>query len=103
MFLTLLQTTEIAYDSSSYLDTLLKRIGQGDKKALELLYHETKAAIYGFSLSITKNAADSEDILQETYLKIWASANKYAAKGTPMAWILTITKNLSLMKLREHN
>ena len=30
-----------------------------------------------------------------------ANAKNYNAKGTPMAWILTITKNLSLMKLRE--
>jgi len=48
-----------------------------------------------------KNPADAEDILQETYLKIWANAGKYTAKGTPMAWIMTIAKNLALMKLRE--
>ena len=68
---------------------------------MEELYHETKAAIYGFSLTITKNPADSEDVLQETYLKIWTNADRYTAKGTPMSWILMIAKNLSLMKLRE--
>ena len=83
------------------LDELLHRLTLGDKDALEKLYYETKAAIYGFALSITKNPPDAEDVLQETYLKIWANAGKYTAKGTPMAWILTITKNLSLMKLRE--
>lgn len=101
MFFMLLQTTEIAYDSGSHLDEILRRLAKGDKKALEQLYHETRAAVYGFSLSITKNPADSEDVLQETYLKVWANAERYTAKGTPMSWILTITKNLSLMKLRE--
>lgn len=101
MFFTLLQATDMTYDPGSHLDEMIKRIAKGDKNALAELYYETKSAIYGFSLSLTKNPADSEDILQETYLKIWSNADGYKAKGTPMAWILTITKNLALMKLRE--
>ena len=101
LFFTLTDTTQTAYDKNSHLDEILKRLARGDKTALEELYHETRAAIYGFSLTITKNAADSEDVLQETYLKIWANADRYTAKGTPMSWILMIAKNLSLMKLRE--
>ena len=101
LFFTLADTTQTTYDKNSHLDEILKRLAKGDKTALEELYHETKAAIYGFSLTITKNPADSEDVLQETYLKIWANADRYTAKGTPMSWILMIAKNLSLMKLRE--
>lgn len=101
MFFILLQTTGISYDTGAHLEDILERVALGEKRALEELYHETRAVIYGFSLSITKNPSDSEDVLQESYLKIWANAKNYNAKGTPMAWILTITKNLSLMKLRE--
>lgn len=101
LFFTLTDTTQTAYSKNSHLDEVLKRLARGDKTALEELYHETKTAIYGFSLTITKNPADSEDVLQETYLKIWANADRYTAKGTPMSWILMIAKNLSLMKLRE--
>lgn len=101
LFFTLNDMPQTAYNKNSHLDEVLKRLARGDKKALEELYHETKSAIYGFSLTITKNPADSEDVLQETYLKIWANADRYTAKGTPMSWILMIAKNLSLMKLRE--
>lgn len=101
LLLTILQSIEEERTPDSVLDSLIRRIANGDKEALAKLYAETRASIYGFSLSITKNPADSEDILQETYLKIWANAAGYTAKGTPMAWILTIAKNLSLMKLRE--
>ena len=101
LLFTLSEPTQTAYDTNSHLEIILRRLAQGDKDALAELYNETQAAVYGFSLSITKNPADSEDVLQETYLKIWANADKYKAKGTPMAWILTITKNLSLMKIRE--
>jgi len=101
MFLTLMNTTEISQNPGSHLDKKIKRIAMGDKTALAEFYQETKASIYGFALSLTKNAADAEDILQETYLKVWSNADSYKAKGTPMAWVLTITKNLALMKLRE--
>lgn len=101
LFFTLNDMPQTAYNKNSHLDEVLKRLARGDKKALEELYHETKSTIYGFSLTITKNPADSEDVLQETYLKIWANADRYTAKGTPMSWILMIAKNLSLMKLRE--
>ena len=101
MFFTLMNIEEASHHAGSHLDKFIKRIAQGDKNALADLYHETKSSIYGVALSMTKNTADAEDILQETYLKIWANADSYKAKGTPMAWVLTITKNLALMKLRE--
>lgn len=100
-FIALLQNSGIELNTDSHLDELLYRLAAGDKGALAKLYDKTRAAIYGFSLSITKNAADSEDVLQETYIKVWMNVGSYTSKGTPMAWLLTIAKNLSLMKLRE--
>ncbi len=100
MFLTtILQAEIIELDST---DLIIRRMATGDKEALAELYSKTRAAVYGFSLSITKNEADSEDVLHETYIRAWNSAVSYVSKGNPMAWLLTIAKNLSLMKLREH-
>lgn len=101
ILLAISQSIQTTYETGPHLDKLIRGIAVGDKEALSKLYYETQAAVYAFSLSITKNVADAEDVLQETYLKIWANAERYTAKGTPMSWILTITKNLSLMKLRE--
>ena len=39
--------------------------------------------------------------MQEVYLAVYHKAGQYSAQGKPMAWILTITKNLCLMKLRS--
>ena len=82
-------------------ENLIFRIAANDKHALESLYVETKTAVYGFILSIVRNSYTAEDIMQETYIKIFASASGYVARGKPMAWILKIARNLSLMKLRE--
>lgn len=101
LFIALLQDTGIELNNDEQIDALLQRLAKGDKDALTDLYNKTRAAIYGFSLSITKNASDAEDVLQDTYIKAWMNAGSYSSKGTPMAWLMTIAKNLSLMKLRE--
>jgi RNA polymerase sigma factor (sigma-70 family) len=79
----------------------IAQIAAGDKNSLAELYGETKTAVYGFALSILKNVSDAEDVLQDTYLKLWSSAESYSPMGKPMAWILTITKNLATSRLRE--
>ena len=85
------------------LETCIAQIAAGDKNALAELYGETKSAVYGFALSLLKNASDAEDVLQDTYVRIWSSAEGYSPMGKPMAWILTIAKNLATSKLRERS
>ena len=83
------------------LDGLIERIGAGDESALTTLYHETKTAVYGFALSIVKNRADAEDIMQDAYLQILRAAAAYQHRQKPLAWIFTIVRNLALMKIRS--
>lgn len=82
-------------------EKLIEEIGNHDTDAFRIFYHQTANAVYGFVLSILKNQHDAEDVMQDTYLKVRQSAHLYRAQGKPMAWLLTIAKNLSLMKLRE--
>lgn len=89
--------------SSSVLEEYIREIAQGDTGSLAPLYQHTKHAVYGFALSILKNPQDAEDVLQETYLRIHQAACGYHSNGKPMSWIFAITRNLSLMKLREHS
>ncbi len=83
------------------LDPYIARIADHDKDALAQLYHLTSGSVYGFALSMLKNTEDAEDVLQDTYLSIYASASGYRSMGKPLAWILRITRNLCLMKLRD--
>ena len=78
------------------------RIAGGDKDALADLYSRTRPAVYGFALSIVKNAHDAEDILHDACLQVWNAAGGYRRQGKPMAWVLTITRNLAISRLREH-
>lgn len=84
-------------------ENLIDRIASGDMDALHELYLSTSASVYGFALSITKNTHDAEDVLQDTFIIVHRKASEYHSHGKAIAWILTIAKNLSLMKLRERN
>ncbi|NLC84788.1 MAG: RNA polymerase sigma factor [Ruminococcaceae bacterium] len=86
---------------SELLDLYIDRMARHDKNALAGIYGLTKTSVFGFALSILKNAADAEDVLHDTYLQIYSAVGQYSSKGKPLAWILTITRNLSLMKIRE--
>lgn len=94
------QTSTERLDSRQ-LDTCIEEIARQNKDALRDLYHMTNASVFGFALSIVKNMQDAEDILQDVYLRIYTYAAEYRSSGKPLAWILTITRNLCLMKLRE--
>ena len=89
----------VAYDKLSD-EKLLLRVAQGDKEAFQRLYQNTDKTIYGFILSILRNPQDAEEIMQETYLKIWTSAAGYKSQGKPLAWMFTIARNLCYMKFR---
>lgn len=73
-----------------------------DLKALEELYRRTSASVFGFALSVLKNVQDAEDVMHDLYVLVWSAAGKYDPDGRPMAWIMTITRNLCLQKLREY-
>ena len=89
-------------DSNGVYEGLIAEMATGSTQALELLYEETKTAVYGFALSMMKNPQDAEDIAQDTYVRVFQAAKSYDPRGKPMAWILTITRNFSLMKLRRN-
>ncbi len=83
------------------IEVCIKDIALGKKEALKRLYELTSNQIYGFALSILKNMHEAEDVLHDVYIKIVENAHTYQDNGKPMAWIFTITKNLSLMRLRK--
>ena len=82
-------------------EVLLNKVGTGDQEAFRQLYQNTDRSIYGFILSIVKNPQDAEEIMQETYIKVWTSAAGYKSQGKPLAWMFTIARNLCYMKFRN--
>ena len=84
-------------------EALFHRIACGEKEAFRTLYSQTAGIVFSYALSILRNLENAEDAMQETFLRIRSAAHLYRPMGKPLAWMLTITKNICLMKLRERN
>lgn len=82
-------------------ELLLKKISQGDIDALEQLYKMTSQNVFSFAMSILKNSIEAEDVMHDVYLTIYDKASTYKHMNKPLAWILTITRNECLMRLRK--
>ena len=81
-------------------DNLILRMAGGDGNAFGEFYDRTSAAVYGFALSILRNKEDAEDLMHDTYIRAYSGAVSYTPQGKPMAWLLTIVRNLCYNKLR---
>ena len=82
-------------------EKLLERAGRGDKEAFQELYRNTYRRVYGYVLSIVKDPGDAEEVLQETFVRVWTSCPNYQPQGKPLAWIFTIAKNECRMMFRS--
>ena len=95
------QTTEEENESRRELDGLLLRVGQGDRDAFARLYALTRGAVYALALSLLRDCQEAQDVSQDTFVKVWESAPGYQSQGSPMAWLLTIARNLARSRLRQ--
>ncbi|MEJ6398450.1 sigma-70 family RNA polymerase sigma factor [Yoonia sp. 208BN28-4] len=83
------------------VENMIGRMALGDRQAFSDLYSATSAKLFGVALRVLSNRAEAEDAIQEAYLKIWRNADRYQVNGlSPMTWLITITRNLCIDKLR---
>ena len=83
------------------ISTLISRIALGDRAAFRALYTATSTKLFGVCLRVLKNRTDAEDVLQESFVKIWHNANKYQVSGySPITWLVTIARNQAIDRLR---
>lgn len=95
------QTTEEEARRRGELEQLLLRTGQGDRDAFARLYGLTRDGVYALALSLLHDAHEAQDIAQDTFVKVWESAPAYRPQGSPMAWLLTVARNLARTRLRQ--
>jgi RNA polymerase sigma-70 factor (ECF subfamily) len=81
-------------------ENLILRMASNDGAAFRELYQQTSGVVYGFAMSILRNKHDAEDVMHDAFIKIYSSAVTYKPSGNPMAWILTIVRNLCLNRIR---
>lgn len=81
---------------------LLARVANSDSQALDLLYERYARLVYSLALRILSNAELAEDVVQETFWRVWRRGATYqAGRGSVGGWIAGIARNLSIDELRR--
>jgi RNA polymerase sigma-70 factor, ECF subfamily len=81
---------------------LLGAVAKGDEAAFERLYTETRAKLYGVLLRILGRPALAEEVMQETYLKVWKMADQFdPAVASPITWMVAIARNRAIDIVRK--
>ncbi len=83
-------------------DILLKLFSEKNDKAYNLMYDMYSRSLYAIINNIIRNDDESEDVLQETFIKIWKNFTQYdSSKGRFYTWILNIARNTAYDKLKS--
>ena len=81
---------------------LLAAVAKGDQTAFERLYAATRAKLYGVVLRILRRTDLADEVMQETYLKVWRNAGDFNPRiATPVTWMVAIARNTALDLLRK--
>ncbi|MCU0388104.1 MAG: RNA polymerase sigma factor [Chitinophagaceae bacterium] len=80
---------------------LVDLLKTGGKQGFDYLYEHYSGALYSVILSIVSDREYANDVLQETFVKIWKQASTYdAGKGRLYTWMIQIARNSALDLVR---
>lgn len=83
-------------------EELVALLKDKDQRGFTILYNNYSSALYGVLNKIIQSNDDANDLLQDTFLKIWKNIGNYdPSKGSIFTWMLNIARNLAIDKVRS--
>ncbi len=74
---------------------LVERVKGGDQLAFQLLVERYYSRITGFAYSLLKNAADAEEVAQDTFVRAYRSLGSFRGDAPLSVWLHRIARNVS--------
>jgi RNA polymerase sigma-70 factor (ECF subfamily) len=83
-------------------EDLISLVGDGDAEAFALLYDRHSRAAYSLAYRLMNGRQAAEDLLQDSFIKVWRSAGGYrVGRGSVRTWILSIVRNRAIDQFRS--
>ncbi len=82
---------------------LTRRVKSGEKEAYQALFERYAPKIYHFALSYLKSTADSEELVQDVFLKVWEKREILDATQNIKAFVFKIAINTIYDFIRRKN
>lgn len=92
---------ELAVQPMSDLESALAAVAGGEIEALEEVYRELRVPVFAVALALLRDRTAAEDVLQETFVRVYHRAGDYRAGTSPAAWVSAIARNLARDALRR--
>ncbi len=80
---------------------LVKLLKKGDITAFDVIYKKYSRRLYGFVFGYVKQETDTEEIVQEVFLKIWKSRNKINVYSSFESFLFTVAHNATVNVLKK--
>jgi RNA polymerase sigma-70 factor, ECF subfamily len=95
-------TNRLARRISIAEEELVSLLKSKDQKGFNILYNNYSGALFGVVNKIVQSDDDANDLLQDTFLKIWKNIDNYdPSKGSIFTWMMNIARNLSIDRVRS--
>ncbi len=96
------QTTQTA--DSIEESRLLQQIGIGDRASFNELHRRMNTLLFSIAMGVLNNREAAQDVIQDVFIQIWERAASYdAERGKASTWLITLTRNKSIDRLRALN
>jgi RNA polymerase sigma-70 factor (ECF subfamily) len=82
-------------------DQLMEALGAGDHGAFDMLYERHRAVVFSFLARLAGDASTGEDLLQETFFRVYRFRARYRASGQFRAWLFTIARHVAVEHVRQ--
>ena len=83
---------------------LMRLVARGDPDAFTVVYDSHAGPAFGVALQMTRNREVAEEIVQETFVKLWRRADGYdPARGSLRTFVRAIVRNRALDVLRSQS
>jgi len=83
-------------------EQLIRWVADGDASCLATLFERHHQGIYRFCLQMTRHRAQSEDLVQDVFMKVLQKAGSYRGDGSFKAWLYNVARNVTLDHLRRN-
>lgn len=81
-----------------YIDLLIEK----DDGAFQTVYEHTKRGVFSIIVAIVRDKSQTEDLMQDTYIKMLNKINTYTRGRNFNAWLLQIAKNIAIDHTRKY-